>query len=82
MVLLGGLTLLLTLISVPSSAQVPLVNDNNKAPVVLDGRVLFEIGNFGNNYTAAKRADSINKALAEEVRSPKLADIEVIQEND
>ncbi len=82
MVLLGGLTLLLTLISVPSLAQSPLVNDNNKAPVVLDGRVLFEIGNFGNNYTAAKRADSINKALAEEVRSPKLADIEVIQEND
>lgn len=55
-VLLGMLTLLLTLVSVPSSAQTPPSNSAAEAPVVLDGRVLFKVRNFG-NFTAADRAE-------------------------
>ena len=80
MLLLAGLTLLLTLISVPSVAQTSSTNDNEKAPIVVDGQVLFEMGNLG-NLTAAERAKEINAALEEEVRSPQPVAIEVIQED-
>ncbi|MBE9125415.1 MULTISPECIES: mechanosensitive ion channel domain-containing protein [unclassified Coleofasciculus] len=81
LVLLGLLALLLTLISVPSAAQTSPV-EQNKVPVVLDGRVLFEVGNFGTGYRAAKRAEIINNALKEEVQSPQLAEIVVVREDD
>ncbi|HBB34635.1 MAG TPA: mechanosensitive ion channel protein MscS [Cyanobacteria bacterium UBA8803] len=82
LVLLSLLTLLLTLIAVPSSAQTPPVQTTDKAAVVLDGRFLFEVGSLSNNYTAVKRADIINQALAEEVRSPQPGEIEVFPKNE
>ncbi|NET59049.1 MAG: mechanosensitive ion channel [Symploca sp. SIO2E6] len=78
--LLAGLTLLLTLVSVPSGAQTPSANNNDKAAVVVDGQVLFEVGNFG-NFTAAERAQKINEALEEEVRSLQSVNIEIAQED-
>ncbi len=78
-VLLGVLTLLLTLVPIPSLAQTPLVNNAAEASVVLDGQVLFKVKNTG-NFTAVERAQIINKALEEEVRSKGAVDIEVVQE--
>lgn len=87
-VLLGMLTLLLTLVSVPSSAQTPPSNSAAEAPVVLDGRVLFKVRNFG-NFTAADRAAIINTNLEQELQSslagatqtPKPVILDVVQEN-
>ena len=78
--LLAGLTLLLTLVSVPSAAQTSSTNNQEKAPVVIDGQVLFEVGNFGNS-TAAERAEEINEALEKEVRLPQAVKIEIAQED-
>jgi small-conductance mechanosensitive channel len=79
-VLLGVLTLLLTLVSPPSSAQSLRANGSAEAPVVVDGRVLFKVRNSG-NFTAAERAAIINSNLEQEVQSPKAVKIEVVQEN-
>jgi small-conductance mechanosensitive channel len=79
-VLLAGLTLLLTLASSPSLAQNPLAPNAAEAPVVVDGRVLFRVKNFG-KFTAAERAQIINTNLDEEVRSSEPVDIEVTQED-
>lgn len=79
-VLLGLLTLLLTFMPISGSAQPAVVNDTNKAPVMIDGVKLFEVGAFG-NFSAAERADLINQALAEEVRSPDAVKIEVVSED-
>ncbi|NEP13678.1 MAG: mechanosensitive ion channel [Symploca sp. SIO2C1] len=79
--LLAGLTLLLTLVSVPSTAQTSPTNNNEKAPVIVDGQVLFEVGNFG-NFTAAERADKINEALEDELRSPQAVEIQVAEEGE
>ncbi|NEP62954.1 MAG: mechanosensitive ion channel [Symploca sp. SIO2G7] len=77
--LLAVLTLLLTLVSVPSAAQTASTNDNDKAAVVVDGQVVFEVGNVGNS-TAADRVQKINEALEKEVSSPQAAEIEVDKE--
>ncbi|NER21998.1 MAG: mechanosensitive ion channel [Symploca sp. SIO1C2] len=76
--LLAGLTLLLTLVSVPSAAQTTSDNNNDQAAVVVDGQVLFEVGKVGNS--AAERAQKINEALEKEVQSPQAAEIEVEKE--
>ncbi|NES25666.1 MAG: hypothetical protein F6K41_43915 [Symploca sp. SIO3E6] len=39
--LLAGLTLLLTLVSVPSAAQTTSANNNDKAAIVVDGQVVL-----------------------------------------
>lgn len=62
---LGLLVVLLTTSATPGIAQT--VGRAAQAPVVLDGRELFEVGNFG-NFTAAERAGIINAALEQEVR--------------
>ncbi|MBD0343761.1 MAG: mechanosensitive ion channel [Coleofasciculus sp. Co-bin14] len=88
-ILLGVLTLLLTFVPVPSSAQnsapssVQGSSGNNATPaaVVVDGQVLFEVKNSG-NFAAAERAQIINKALEDEVRSNGAVDIEVIPEKE
>ncbi|NEQ21955.1 MAG: hypothetical protein F6K28_22695, partial [Microcoleus sp. SIO2G3] len=77
LVLLGALTLLLTL-SFPSLAQTS--SNAAEAPVVLDGRVLFQVRNSG-NFSAAERAGIINNNLEQEVRSRETLKIEVVQEN-
>lgn len=80
LVLLAVFTLLLTLISAPDTAQATQGKGPAKAPVVLDGRVLFQVGNAGNS-TAAERAESINTALEQELLGPQAVEIEVTQEN-
>ncbi len=73
-ILLGVLALLL-LTTGPSWGQTPVMR-LVKAPVVLDGRVLFQVGQSA-NLTAAERADVINLALQDAVRSPQPVEIEV-----
>jgi small-conductance mechanosensitive channel len=88
-VLLGVLTLLLILMPVPSSAQnsaqssrqAPPANNAAEATVVVDGQVLFKVKNSG-NFTAAERAQIINKALEDEARSTVAIDIEAVPEQE
>ncbi|MGK7893016.1 MAG: small-conductance mechanosensitive channel, partial [Xenococcus sp. (in: cyanobacteria)] len=54
-------------------AQVP-----SKAPVVLDGQVLFEVGNFG-IFSAEERASKINQSLIDTVKSAEDIAIEVVE---
>ncbi len=88
-ILLAILTLLLTLKSIPTLAQTngnvaqaqsDQTNNTERAEIVVDGKVLFEIGDF-NNYTSADRAKQINQILEEEVHSPKPVKLSVFQEN-
>jgi potassium-dependent mechanosensitive channel len=79
LVLLAVFTLLLTLMPLPSWAQTG-ANTTDKAPVVVDGKVLFEVGKFG-NFSATVRADRINTALEKEVQSPKPVKLEKVQSN-
>ncbi|MBD2096770.1 mechanosensitive ion channel [Trichocoleus sp. FACHB-591] len=74
------LTLWLTFIPSSGLAQTSSSNRAAQSPVVLDGRVLFQVGNFG-NFTALERAAIVNAALEQEVRSPQPAVIEVAEEN-
>jgi small-conductance mechanosensitive channel len=84
-VLLGVLTLLLTLVPVSGLAQSSDSSSpgNNvaEADIVVDGQVLFKVKNSG-NFTAVARAEKINKALENEVRSKEPVDIELIPEKD
>jgi potassium-dependent mechanosensitive channel len=88
-ILLGVLTLLLTCVpvpssaqdSAPSSAQASSANNATPAAVVVDGQVLFEVKNSG-NFAAAERAQIINKALEDEVLSNGAVDIEVVPEKE
>ncbi|MEM9274718.1 MAG: mechanosensitive ion channel domain-containing protein [Cyanobacteria bacterium P01_F01_bin.143] len=66
-------TLLICLVPSFTLAQVP-----NKAPVVLDGQVLFEVGDFG-IFSARERAGKINQALIDTVRANKEIAIEVVE---
>jgi potassium efflux system protein len=77
---LGVLSLGLSL-STPGLAQVPLAPQTVKAPVVVDGNELFQVGRSG-NLTAIERAEIINEALQQEVRSPIPADVQVVQDNE
>ncbi len=56
------LTLSICFVPYPSIAQVANSIVPNKAPVVLDGQVLFEVGNLG-IFSAKERARKINQAL-------------------
>ncbi|MEM8641946.1 MAG: mechanosensitive ion channel domain-containing protein [Cyanobacteria bacterium P01_G01_bin.54] len=50
-----------------------------KAPVVLDGQVLFSVGESG-NFTARERAAAINRTLANEANNQESPEIRVEQE--
>ncbi|NES80056.1 MAG: mechanosensitive ion channel [Moorea sp. SIO2B7] len=77
-ILLAIFTLLLILV-VPVQAQNTLDAPTEKAPVVLDGQFLFHVGTYGNS-SAAQRAEVINAALEEEVRSPE--NLELVLKHD
>ena len=47
-VLLSLLALVLTLMPIKSEAQISGANPMEKSPVVVDGKVLFAVGDFGN----------------------------------
>jgi len=59
---------------------VPLATQTVKAPVVVDGIELFQVGRSG-NLAAVERAEIINEALRQEVRSPESADIQVVRDD-
>jgi len=81
-ILLALLTLLLTLNPFPSFAQTSPTNYNDKAPIVLDGRVLLQVRSLNNNYTAENRANRINDILAQAVQSAQPVSVEVKQTED
>ena len=72
------LTLLIYFVPYLSIAQVPNSRIPNKAPVVLDGQALFEVGKF-KEFSAEERASIINQALIDTVKSDKNISIEVIK---
>ncbi|MEA5511503.1 mechanosensitive ion channel domain-containing protein [Crocosphaera sp. UHCC 0190] len=72
------LTLMIIWLPLSISAQSPNLNPTEKAPIVVDGHVLFQVGSL-NNFSAQQRANVINEILAEEVRSLEPVDIIVFQ---
>jgi len=85
LVLLGVLTLLLTLAPVASLAQsstpAPPAKSTTEADVVVDGQVLFKVKNIGNS-SAEERSQITNKALEEEARSKGAVDVEVVRDKE
>ncbi|MEB3210617.1 MAG: hypothetical protein VKL39_04655, partial [Leptolyngbyaceae bacterium] len=51
-----------------------------QAPVVIDGNVVFQVRDAG-ALNAPRRAEQINQLLSEELRSPDLAEIFVVQKD-
>lgn len=56
--------------ALPTAAQ--LLGNSAKAPIVIDGRPLFNVGSSG-NFTAEERAEIINQILAQELEASILA---------
>ena len=74
-----ALVLLACLLAVtPVSAQLATPDSGGRAPVVVDGRVVFRVNGTENN-SAIERASQINSQLSQEVKQPELAEIEVVQ---
>ncbi|MDJ0732305.1 MAG: hypothetical protein QNJ33_20205 [Crocosphaera sp.] len=61
-------------------AQSSSLDIMNKAPILVDGDVLFKVGSF-NNFSAQQRADIINNTLAQEVRSPEPVELVIVQDS-
>lgn len=72
---------MLSVFATPSLAQTTPTTVSEKAPVVVDGRVLFQVGEFG-RFSADERARIINDALEQEVRSGQEVDLQVAREDD
>ncbi len=64
-----------------SLAQNTWVQDNEKAMIVLDGKLLFKVGSI-ENFTAQERAELINSNLVKEVNSLQPLKLEVLLENE
>ena len=64
-----------------SLAQNTIVQDNDKAMIVLDGKLLFKVGSI-ENFTAQERAELINANLLKEVNSLQPLELEVFLENE
>ncbi|MEA5469042.1 mechanosensitive ion channel domain-containing protein [Spirulina sp. 06S082] len=78
--LLGILTFLVVFHPTPIAAQMP-ANSVAKAPILLDGNILFEVGGFG-NFSPRERAKFINQRLiSEATTSESEIDVEILQEN-
>jgi small-conductance mechanosensitive channel len=67
--------------SVLTLAQETIAEDNEKAMIVLDGKLLFKVGSIG-NFTAAERAELINSNLIEEINSLQPLRLEIFLENE
>lgn len=67
--------------SPPAQSQLTLLNASPTAPVVVNGRKVLEVQGAG-SFTAAKRAQSINERLQEEVKLSQPTDVEVVVEED
>lgn len=64
--------------SQPAQSQLAPLTAAGDAPIVVDGRIVFEIHGT-NNLSATERARRINTQLKQEVRNPELAIVEVVQ---
>ena len=62
-------------------AQNTVVQDNEKAMIVLDGKLLFKVGSI-ENFTAQERAELINSNLVKEVNSLQPLKLKVFLENE
>ncbi|MEO1351187.1 MAG: hypothetical protein AAFW84_20660, partial [Cyanobacteria bacterium J06635_15] len=67
--------------SQPAQSQLAPLTATGDAPIVVDGRIVFEIHGT-NNLSATERARRINIQLKQEVRNPELAIVEVVQTPD
>lgn len=59
-------------------AQAVDTNNKSKAPVVLDGQVLFQVANFG-VFSAKERAEKIHQALIDTVKSSDSIVIDLVE---
>ena len=58
---------------------ISLVNFTDKAPIMVDGRTIFEVGSI-RRYSAEQRADIINQALVDQVRLRHPVRLEIARE--
>ena len=73
------MTYLLIVMPVLVQAQViDTPNTSNKAPIMLDGQVLFTVGDFG-EFSAQQRAEQINQSLMETMKSPEVIEINLVK---
>ncbi|GBF79276.1 mechanosensitive ion channel domain-containing protein [Aphanothece sacrum] len=82
---LGIITFLLIVIPLISLGQIPTTNPTpinlrNYSPVIVDGRRIFDVGNF-RDYSAQQRAKIINEAIVKEINSAVPIKLEIIEEN-
>lgn len=68
------------LIVIPSLVQAQVTNPRAsiKAPIVVDGQVLFNVGGFG-TFSAQERAEQINQALTNTIGSSEQITIEIVK---
>ena len=79
---LAFVSLILGLSSRPAQSQLNLININEQAPILVDGRVVFEVHGT-NNLSAFARARSINAVLARELQEDygnRAVTIEVVED--
>lgn len=77
--LLGLLACWLTIMPLPSWAQAFANQGVEEAPVVLDGRILFQVRQL-DQFTAQERAKWINQSLEQEVNSGTAIELEVVEQ--
>ena len=80
MLLLGLLICWLTIIPLPSWAQAFANQGVEAAPVVLDGRILFQVRQL-DQFSAQDRAKWINQSLEQEVNSGAAIKLEVVEQD-
>lgn len=67
LILLFSLTLFLTGFSLPSQAEITIGRSFDTAPIVLDGKVLFQVSKL-REFSAKDRAKQANDSLAQAIR--------------
>ncbi|NEP45313.1 MAG: hypothetical protein F6K35_41270, partial [Okeania sp. SIO2H7] len=65
----------------PALPQSPTVNSMTKAPVLLDGRMLFQVSGSG-NFSAAQRAEIINSILKQTAELKEPMRVKINRENE
>lgn len=75
--LLVGITCFLIVIPTFAQAQTTNLNTPSKAPIVVDGQVIFTVGKFG-IFSASERAEQINQSLIETLSSSKEITISIV----
>lgn len=76
--ILAALIILLVISYPVKFAQASGNNQSNKAPVILDGEVLFEVTDFG-VFSAQERAEKINQSLIDTVKSSEKITIDLVE---